>query len=147
VPSSYSIPDRATFQDQITFGTCVNARVRVALGAPTVSELRPQCECIRQCASASSHACTTVRTPATQEPSDEEQDDITFEHVRRVLRDRAAAEAWLAWAGEAGLVPPETRVRCRHCIRRSWRALPGTIATRLCRSDSLPRRSVPAAVA
>jgi hypothetical protein len=57
-------------------------------------------------------------------PSDEEQTDITFEDVRRVLRDKVAAEAWLGWADQAGLVLRGTQVQCRRCASRSWRPLP-----------------------
>jgi hypothetical protein len=67
------------------------------------------------------------------EPSDEEQDDIAFEDVRRVLGDRVAAEAWLAWADGAGLLLRGTRVQCGYCASRSWRPLPELAPPVVCR--------------
>jgi hypothetical protein len=67
------------------------------------------------------------------EPSDEEQTDITFNDVYRVFHDNVAAEAWLAWADEAGLVLRGTQVRCRHCTSRSWRPLPELAPPVVCR--------------
>jgi hypothetical protein len=37
-------------------------------------------------------------------PSDEEQSDITFNDVQRALNDGVAAQSWLSWADEVGLV-------------------------------------------
>jgi hypothetical protein len=68
------------------------------------------------------------------EPSDEEQADITFEDVRRVFRNNAAAaEAWLAWADGAGLVLRGARVQCGYCASRSWRPLPELAPPVVCR--------------
>jgi hypothetical protein len=67
------------------------------------------------------------------EPSEEEQSDITFEDVRRVLHDSAAAEAWLGWADEAGLILRGTQVRCNHCSSQSWRPLPELAPPVVCR--------------
>src|SRR5262249_49005929 len=67
------------------------------------------------------------------EPSDEEQADITFDDVRRVFRDNVAAEAWLAWADEAGLVLRGSQVRCHYCTSRSWRPLPELAPPLVCR--------------
>lgn len=67
------------------------------------------------------------------EPSEEEQTDITFEDVQKVFHDRAAAEAWLAWADEAGLVLRGTQVQCLHCTSRSWRPLPELAPPVVCR--------------
>jgi hypothetical protein len=73
-----------------------------------------------------------VRTMAG-EPSEEEQTDITFQDVRRLFNDTAAAEAWLAWADQAGLVLRGTQVRCDHCSSRSWRPLPELAPPVVCR--------------
>jgi hypothetical protein len=56
-------------------------------------------------------------------PSEEEQGDISFEDVRRVFANTTAAEAWLAWADEMGLVLRGTQIRCHHCTARFWRPL------------------------
>lgn len=66
-------------------------------------------------------------------PSDEEQTDISFDDVRRVFPNTGAAEAWLAWADEAGLLLRGTRIRCQHCLAHSWRPVAEIAPPVICR--------------
>ncbi len=67
-------------------------------------------------------------------PREEDLHDIGLDEVKRMFdNSEAAATAWLDWAESRGVLVRGTRVRCRNCGRKSWRALPELAASMVCR--------------
>jgi hypothetical protein len=56
-------------------------------------------------------------------PSEEELGSLSFAEIRQRIGDAQAAEAWLSWADQVGLVLRGADVRCDNCSGRSWRPL------------------------
>jgi hypothetical protein len=56
-------------------------------------------------------------------PSEEELASLSFAEIRRRIGDPQAAEAWLSWADQAGLVLRGADIKCDNCSGRSWRPL------------------------
>lgn len=67
-------------------------------------------------------------------PPDAEQPDVTVDKLRALFGGKREATAtWVRWAEQSGIFVRGVNIRCKHCMRDSWRAVGELTPPIICR--------------